>query len=140
LGIGEDRLGFGVIGGDFADHFVVVDAEADAAGVADSDAEGAQDEFGAAEVDGVASEGVDDFHERSLDGLVVLDERYGVKAGVVGDLNAAHHALMEVAELLSAESRGAAADSSDLDVSTDLDAGMNRHVDILVRKYLIPFS
>src|ERR1039458_4005691 len=37
---------------------------------------------GAFEVDGVAGEGVDDFHEGGLDGLLVLDEGDGVEACV----------------------------------------------------------
>jgi hypothetical protein len=63
-----------------------------------------------------------------LDGLLVLEEGYGEEAGVGGDLDASNHALMEVAELLSAESGGAATDSGDLDGSADLDAGVNRHI------------
>ena len=51
-----------------------------------------------------------------------------MEASVGGDLDAADHALMEVAELLSTESGGAATDSRDLDVSTDLDAGVNGHI------------
>jgi hypothetical protein len=124
-------LGWGGVGGDFADHFIVVYAEADAAGVLHGDVEGAKNELGAVQVDGVAGEGVDDFHEGGLDGLLVLDEGDGVEAGVGRSGDAAHHALMEIAELLSAESRGAATDSGDLDVSTDLDARVNRHIDIL---------
>ena len=99
----------------------------DAAGVSYGDVEGAEDEFGALEVDGVADEGVDDFHEGGLDGRLVLDEGDGMKAGVGRSGNAAHHALMEIAELLSAESGGAATDSGDLDVGADFDIGMNWH-------------
>ena len=61
-----------------------------------------------------------------------------MEASVGWHLDAAYHALVEVAELLSAESRGAAADSGDLDVSANLDIGMNRHID--TSKNLIPFS
>src|ERR1035437_6824526 len=118
----------GVVG-DFFDHVAVVDAKVDAAGVSYGDVEGAEDELGAFEVDGIAGESVDDFHERGLDGLLVLDEFDGVKAGVTRGGDAAHHALVEVAELLSAESGGAATDTGDLDVSADFDAGMNWHID-----------
>jgi hypothetical protein len=87
---------------------------------------GLEHEVGAAEVDGVAGDGVDDFHERGLDGLLVFDEGDGMEAGVGRGLDAAHHALVEVAELLSAKSRGAATDSGDLEVSANLDIGMKR--------------
>jgi len=123
-----------------------VEAEVNAAGVFYGDVKGAEDEFGAFEVDGVAGEGIDDFHERGLDGFLIFDEGDGMDAGVVGDLNAAHHALMEVAELLSAESGRAATDSGDFDVSTDADAGTNWHSVILVlilidrSQFFIPFS
>jgi hypothetical protein len=110
------------------DHVAGVEAEVDSTSVADGGVEGAEDELGAFEVDGVAGESVDDFHERSLDGLLVLDEGDGVKAGVRRGGDAARHALVEVAELLSAESGGAATDSGDLDVSADFDVGMNWHI------------
>ena len=42
-------------------------------GVSYGDVEGAEDQGGALQVDGVAHEGVDDFHERGLDGLLVFD-------------------------------------------------------------------
>ena len=68
------------------------------------------------------SEGVDDTSMRGgLDGLLVLDESDGVESGVRWSLDAAHHALVKVAELLSAESGGAAADSGDFDVSAVFD-------------------
>jgi hypothetical protein len=65
-------LGWGGVVGDFADHFVFVEVEADAAGIFYGDVESAEHELGSAEVDSVAGEGVDDFHERSLDGLLVF--------------------------------------------------------------------
>jgi len=49
-----------------------------------------------------------------------------VKASVRRGGDAAHRALVEVAELLSARSRGAT-DSGDLDVGADSDIGVNRH-------------
>jgi hypothetical protein len=102
-----------------------VDIEVDAADVAHGDVEGAEDELGALEVDGVADKGVDDFHQRSLDGFLTFDESDGVKAGVGRGGDAAHHALVKVAELLSAESGGATTDSGDLDVGADSDMGVN---------------
>ena len=72
-------------------------------------------------VDGVADEGIDDLHEGGLDRFLILDKGDGVEAGVGGNLDAAHHALMEVAELLSAKSGGAATDSGDLDVGAIFD-------------------
>jgi len=128
----------GLVVGDLVDHAASHAVEADAVGVFHGDVEGLEHEVGTAEVDGVAGDGVDDFHERGLDGLLVFDESDGVEAGVRWHLDAAHHALVEVAELLSAESGGAAADSGDLDVSANLDAWMNRHID--TSKNLIPFS
>ena len=128
LGDGLHGVRWGGVVGDFADHFVSVDIEADAAGIADGDVEGAEQELGAAEVDGIASEGVDDFHERGLDGLLALDEGDGMKAGIGRRGDTAHHALVEVAELLSAKSGRAATDSGDLDVGADSDAGLNWHI------------
>ena len=114
--------------GDFADHFFSAEVEADTAGIADGDVEGAEQELGAAEVDGVAGESVDDFHERGLNGLLALDLGDGVKAGVGRGGNAAHHALVEVAELLPAKWGRAATDSGDLDVGTGFDAALNWHI------------
>ena len=111
----------GVVG-DLADHFVGVDAELDAADVADGGVEGAEDEFGALEFDGAAEQGVDDFHEGGLDGFFVLEEG-GVVDARGGKLDGAEHALVEVAELLSAESGRAAADSGDFNMSAGLDVG-----------------
>jgi len=73
---GRGRLlhrGGGGIVGNFANHIHTVDAEVDAGGISHGDVKGAQDELGAAEVDGVADQGVDDFHERGLDAFLVLD-------------------------------------------------------------------
>ena len=64
----------------------------------------------------LSDEGIDDFHEGSLDGLLVLDEGDGVETGAGRSGDAAHHALVEVTELLSAKSGGAATDSGDFDV------------------------
>ncbi len=52
-------FGWGWVVGDFADHFVFVEVEADAAGIFYGDVESAEHELGSAEVDSVASEGVD---------------------------------------------------------------------------------
>ena len=100
---GADRLLWGGVVGDLVDHAACDAVEADAVGVFHGDVEGLEHEVSAAEVDGVAGDGVDDFHERGLDGLLVLDESDGVEAGVGWHLDAAHHALVKVAELLSAE-------------------------------------
>lgn len=113
----------GGVGGNFADHFVLANVEANVVDIAHGGVECAQEQLAAAEVDGVAGEGVDDLHERSLDGLLVLDDGDGVKAGVGRSGDAAQHALVEVAEALSAKSWGAATDSGDLDVSADFDGG-----------------
>ena len=119
---------WGGIVGDFADHFFSAEVEADAAGVADGDVEGAEQELGAFEVDGVAGEGVDDLHERGLNGLLALDLGDGMEAGVGRGGDAAYHALVEVAKLFSAKRGRAATDSGDLDVGTSFDAGLNWHI------------
>jgi hypothetical protein len=93
-----------------------VDAELHAADVAASDVEGTKNERGALGVDGVAHQRVDDFHERHLDGLLVLDEGDGVQARLRWSSDAADHALVEVAELLSAHGGRGATNSGDLDV------------------------
>ena len=118
----------GGVVGDFADHFFSAEIEADAAGIADGDVKGAEQELGAFEVDGIAGEGVDDFHERGLNGLLALDLGDGMEAGVGRGRDASHHALMEVAELLPAKRGRAATDSGDLDVGTGFDAGLNWHI------------
>ena len=108
--------GWGGVVGDFGDHVVGVLAELDAADVADGGVEGAENEFGALEFDGAAQQGVDDFHERGLDGLFVLEEGVVMDAGG-GIFDRAEHALVKVAELLSAEGGGAATDAGDFDMS-----------------------
>jgi len=107
--------GWGGVFGDFANH-VAADIEFDAVGIFYGDVESFDDEVGAAQVDVVADQGVDDFHERGLDGFFVFELRDGVKAGAGRSFDAAQHALMEVAELLSAHGGRAALDSGDLDV------------------------
>jgi hypothetical protein len=102
--------------GDLADHFFLVEIEADAADVADGGVEGTEDEFAALEFEGAAEQSVDDFHEGGLDGFGVLEEG-GAKDAGVGEADGAEHALVEVAELLSAEGGGAAADAGDFDMS-----------------------
>ena len=62
--------------GDLADHFVGVESELHAFDVADSRVEGAEDQFGALEFDGAAEQGVDDFHQGGLDGLLVLSRAW----------------------------------------------------------------
>jgi hypothetical protein len=109
------RLG---IVGDLGDHFAVI-VEADAAGVADGGVEGAENEFSAAQFDGAANQGVDDFHDGGLDSFLVLQHGDGVKARP-GNGDGAKHALVEIAELLSAKSGGAATDSGDFDVGAGL--------------------
>jgi hypothetical protein len=108
--------GRGRIVGDLSDHVFLVEVEVDAADVADGGVEGAEDEFSALEFEGAAEQSVDDFHEGGLDGFGVLEEGGVVDTGG-GDANGAEHALVEVAELLSAESGGAAADAGDFDMS-----------------------
>ena len=95
--------GRGGIGGNLPDH-VGVAAEPDAADVADGGVEGAEDEFGALDFDGAAEQGVDDLDEGGLDGFLVFEEG-GVMDADSGPLTVrCRTALVEVAELLSAES------------------------------------
>ena len=91
--------------------------ERDAARIFDGDVQGAQDQVSALEIDGIAHEGVDNFHKRHLDGLFVLYDGEGVEAGLRWGAHAAMDALVEVAELLSSESGGSTTDSGDLDMS-----------------------
>jgi hypothetical protein len=106
----------GGVVGDLADHVIGVESEVNLADVADGGVEGAEDEFGTLDFDGAAQQGVDGFHEGGLDGLFVLEEG-GVVDARGGITDGAKHALVEVAELFSAESGGAATDAGDFDMS-----------------------
>jgi hypothetical protein len=97
-----------------------VEVEFDAADVADGGVEGAEDEFSALQFDGAADQAVDDLHEGDLDGFLVFQQGRVMDARV-RDFDGAEHALVEVTELLSAESGGAATDSGDLDVGAILE-------------------
>jgi hypothetical protein len=100
---------------------------------------GLEHEVGAAEVDGVAGDGVDDFHERGLDGCLIFDEGDGMEARVRRNRDAAQHALMEVAEPLAAKSGRAATMSGDADVSANLGVRVMWH-GYIPRKNRIPLS
>jgi len=76
----------------------------------------------------IADEGVDDLHERGLDGLSVFQERYGMEARFGRRAHGANHALVKVTENFLAESGGAAAGSVDLDVGADARVWMDCHV------------
>ena len=115
------RRRVGVVG-DFADHSVFPGVEEDVAGVFHGDVEGAEDQFGALEFHGAADQGVDDFHDGGLDGFRAFEQGDVVQARV-GDGDGADHALVEVAETLSAESGGLAAESVDLDMSAGFGVG-----------------
>src|SRR5579862_1488164 len=99
------------------DFFDGVGGEFYAAGIFHRDVQGAQDQLGAFQIDGVAQERIDDFHQGRLDRLFVLEDGDGVKARLRRSFYTAVRVLVEVAELLSAESDGAATDSGDLDMS-----------------------
>ena len=79
--------------------------------------EGAQNQGGTFHVDGVAQQRVDDFGQRGLDGLSVFDAGERVQAGLGRSAHAAMHALVVVAELLSAKRGRAATNAGDLDMS-----------------------
>jgi hypothetical protein len=106
--------------GDLGDDVVRV-AELYAFRVADGGVEGAENKFGAFDFDGAAKQGVDDFHEGGLDGFLVLKEGGVVDAGAGRTFDGTEHALVEIAELLSAEWGRAAADSGDFDMSARLE-------------------
>ncbi|HEY3591865.1 MAG TPA: hypothetical protein VGL07_17630, partial [Buttiauxella sp.] len=115
--------------GDFFDHVAGMEAEVDAADVADSGVEGAEDEFGALEFDVAAEQGVDELNEGGLDGFLVLEEGGVVDAGGGRTWNGAEHALVEVAELLAAKSGGAATNAADLDMSAGFGVGHDGPLD-----------
>ena len=121
-----NRWGGGVVG-NFVDHFVFVEIEMDARRIFHGDVKSAKDELGAAEVDGIANQGVYDFHERGLDAFFVFEEGDGVKARLGGSAHAANHALMKVAEDFAVQGGRAAGDSVDLNVSADADILVERH-------------
>ena len=122
-----DRRGCGVFG-NFLDHVAFPAIETNLAGIPDRDAERAEDEAGASEVNLVADEGVDDFHERGLDGLVTLEIGDRMEARLGRSADAADHPLMEIAEDFLAQGRRAAADAVDLDVSAGTRVGIDCHV------------
>src|SRR6202035_1765856 len=96
--------------------------------VPDGDAKRAQDEASARDIDVVADEGVNDFHERGLDGLLVLEISDGMEARFGRGAHATDHPLMEITEDFLAQRWRAAADSVDLDVSTDTSVWIDCHV------------
>ena len=116
-GLFDFEVGDGGVIGDLRDHGTGV-GKLDAADVAHGGVEGAEDKFGALEFDAATQQGVDDLDEGGLDGFFVLEEGGVMDAGRGRSLDGAEHALVEVAELLSAESGGAATDSGDFDVGT----------------------
>ena len=118
---------FYAVFGDLPYYVACVGVELGASRVLHCDVEGAEDQFGALYVDGVAHEGVDDFHQGGLDGFFVLENRDGMKTGLRRLAYAAVGVLVEVAELLSVESRGAATDSGDFDMS----ASFGWHFDLV---------
>ena len=109
----------GVVG-DFADYVTAVEVEAGTSRVFDRDVQGSEDELGALEIDGVAEKRVDDFHERGLDGFFAFEEGDGVQARARRPGDATVRVLVEVAELGSAKSGGAAADSVDPNMSASV--------------------
>ena len=108
--------GFVVLGNLF-DHLIGGHSGAGAGVIFHGYVEGANDQRGALHVNGVAQQRVDDFGQRGLDGLFVLDAGERVQAGLRGSAYAAMHALVVVAELLSAERGRTATNSGDLDMS-----------------------
>lgn len=122
--------GRGGVFGNLFDHVGAVDVEAGATGIHDGDVKAFEQESGAGQIDGIADQGVQDFHDGGLDGFLVFDEGEGMKASFRGSGNAAQHALVEVAEFLAAKSGGAATDAGDFDVGADADVFVNWHIHI----------
>jgi len=120
-GFGRDRVQrfFGWCGviRDLADSLIDAAIEADTAGVLHGDVEGSQDQRGAFDVERVADQAVDDFHERGLDGVFVFDDGDGMQAREGRSAHAAMSLLVEVAELFSAKCGASATDSGDFDMS-----------------------
>jgi len=114
---GGRRLRLGVVVGEFPDHVDGV-VELHTSGVAHGGVEGAENEFGALELDGAANEVVDDLHEGGLDGFLVFKDGEGMDARL-GNFDAIDEALVEIAELISTESGGATLDSGDFDMTAD---------------------
>ena len=112
--------------GDRGDHSTDV-FEGGASDIANGGVESAEHEFGARKIDGAADQRVDDFHDGGLNGFAVFKKSDMVEARVRA-FDGAEHALVEVAELLSAKSWGATTDSGDLDVRANFDFVLSCHV------------
>jgi hypothetical protein len=108
LGLGRGR---GWVFRNFVDHFMLRKMEMGAGRILGGDVKGTEDELGAAEVDGIADEGVDDFHERGLDRLRVFEEGHGMKARLGRRVHAADETLVEIAEKFAAQGGRAAGNS-----------------------------
>jgi hypothetical protein len=106
-----------VVLGNFFDYVVGLRFDAGAGVIFHRNVQRAQDQRGAFHVNGVAQQRIDDFGQRGLDGFFVLDAGKRVQARLRRRAHAAMHALVVVAELLSAERGRAAADAGDLDMS-----------------------
>jgi len=121
-------LSFGLLEfGEFAHHVAFAAVETDAAGVADGNAERADDQVGALGVDLVAHYGVDGFHQGHLDGFLVFDEGHGMNARFRRRGDAVDHALVEVAKYLAAKSGRSTRVSSGLDVGAGFDGWIDWH-------------
>lgn len=103
--VGAASDGGGGILGNLSDHLGCVHAEACLVGVFCGDEESAHDEAGAVDLDVVADEGVDDFHERGLDGLRIFKNGDGVEARLGRGANAADEALVEITKKLRCAGR-----------------------------------
>jgi len=114
--------------GNVGDHVMMKGLEVGVRRILHCDVKSAQNQAGAIHVDVIADEGVDDLHERGLDGLSVFQECYRMEARFGRRAHAANHALVEVAENFLAKSGRAAAGSVDLDVGADASAWMDCHV------------
>ena len=94
--VGATGDGGGGVLGNFGDHIGCVHAEACLFRVLGGDEESAHDEAGAVDFDVVADEGVDDFHERGLDGLGIFKHGNGMEARLGRGADAADEALLKI--------------------------------------------
>jgi len=96
-------VSFSEVGGDFLHHLFGVEVDFDAADGCRRRCCGRGGWFSALEFDAATDQAVDDVHEGDLYGFLVFKQGRVMKARARG-VDGAEHALVEVAELLSAES------------------------------------
>lgn len=117
---------FGIFG-NFGDDVGSVRLEVNEPAIPRCDVESPEDQAGAIHVDVIADEGVDDFHERRLNGFLIFKHGDGMDARLGRSAHTADHALMEIAKSFFAERGRATADSVDFDVGAVANCLSRRH-------------